>query len=168
MSLNPARLWGCLNQKDMSQVSLCQVWLLAGLETSSSFLLNTCPCDADSQNADSPSCHALRCPRHKERPHGNHMVSMAHMDHFWSTTPSINCQSSSEVSWTPSSLSFQMTLEQADKVLQPYMKTWARMSSWSQPTEPQRWQQNLIWGLFVMEKQRTEINRKEGIVARGE
>lgn len=48
------------------------------------------------------------------------------------------------------------------------MKTWARMSSWSQPTESQRWQPNLIWGLFVMEKQRTEINRKEGIVARGE
>ena len=62
-------------------MSLCQVWLLVGLETSSSFLLNTCPCDADSQNADSLSCHVLRSPRHKERPHGNNVVSMVHMDH---------------------------------------------------------------------------------------
>ena len=74
-------------------LSLCQVWLLAGLGTSTSFLFNTCPCDADFQTADSPSCHVLRNPSTRR----------GRMEVLWSTVPSISCQSWSEVSWTSSS-----------------------------------------------------------------
>ena len=61
MSLNPARLWGCLNQKDMSEVSLCSVAVPSVALSWPGNLYFLSPLHLPSW-CWLPSCHVLRNP----------------------------------------------------------------------------------------------------------